>query len=63
MKLTVNYSKLSQQVKADLAEFVQENGAIADARPASVLDAYLRWNGIIGYTGQILNIFNAAERN
>ena len=53
--------RLQTQIQEDLQEFAQENGPLPDRRLVIVLDAYLRWNGIIGYTAQILSIVEATE--
>jgi hypothetical protein len=55
----VNLKELPMHVANDLAEFQKENGLIADTQLVTVLDAYLRWNGIIGYTAGIMSIFEA----
>ena len=53
--------RLQTQIQEDLQEFAQENGPLPDRRLMTVLDAYLQWNGIIGYTAQILSIVEATE--
>lgn len=54
-------AKLSQNITADLLNFVKANGQLPDRRLVTVLDAYLRWNGIIGYTAQILHIVEVTQ--
>ena len=53
--------RLPAQMQKELQEFAQENGPMPDRRLVTVLDAYLRWNGIIGYTAQILSLVEATK--
>lgn len=60
---TVNFDELGSGVKRDLIEFEQANHTLPARTLLHVLEAYLRWNGIIGYTAQILNIIEATEEH
>jgi hypothetical protein len=62
------------RVKRDLDDFAKENpGPIREALArdswdakvplVQVLDAYLNWNGIHGYTGNIMHIFRMARQS
>ena len=49
-------SELPQDVVEDLKEADFSIETIEGMRPEEVLDAWLVWNGIIGFTGQILQL-------
>ena len=59
----MHIDKLSCSVSNDIKEFIQENGAgdanVHDLDLRQALDMYLKWNGIHGYTAQILMIVEA----
>lgn len=57
----VTMAKLSESITADLRNFQDDNVPLPDRRLVTVLDAYLRWHGIIGYTAQVLQIVEATQ--
>jgi hypothetical protein len=56
----VDRALLPRSVNKDIEEFCKENFTCGDTL-ASVLEAYLAWNGIRGYTAQILSIVEATN--
>lgn len=56
----VDRNKLLHSVQQDIKDFQDANPHPADDTLVNMLDAYLCWNGIIGYTAQILNIVEAS---
>lgn len=36
---------------------------VEEMNPLELIDAWLQWNGIIGYTGEILDVFIASGIN
>jgi hypothetical protein len=68
--LRVKPSDLPDSVEEDLREYVEANPANFDGQPFSsqdqwdvkgAVDAYLRWNGVIGYTEGVMAIVLAAK--
>jgi hypothetical protein len=55
-----NRERLFASIRKDLEEFEAANGPIGPSL-ASVIDAFLAWNGIRGYTAEILNIIEASH--
>ncbi len=58
--VTISDIKLHSVIQ-DIQDYTADNGALPDKRLVTVLDAYLGWNGIIGFTAQILAIVEAAK--
>ena len=60
-------SYLEEQIRDDVFEFQTENGlevkTIEDMSLEEVLDQYLQWNGIIGYTSHIMKIIELKGGN
>ena len=55
------YDKLPQRMKNDIDEWLedQHNRVLYDKN--DVLDAWLEWNGIIGYGDQMRSMFEALK--
>lgn len=58
---TVDLLALPTSVQAALDSYIRENGPLPNYSLASVMDAYLRWHGILGYTAGILSIVEAVD--
>lgn len=70
----IEFTKLSQDVQNDLIQFCEEDGdTFEEAKQRAVelcntssikevLDAYLNWNGIIGYTQTILDAIESIDK-
>lgn len=67
----IKWSKLPVSVRNDIEEWISGGGELdygangnfemAEISVYEALDAYLKWNGIIGYTSTIYSIFEAAK--
>lgn len=55
----VDRSRLPNSIREAIEDFETANGDLNEDTLLSILDAYLRWEGIHGYTAQILRIFEA----
>lgn len=68
----VQFNKLPIKVQSDIREFVRDNPRLYDGITKveddstwgviDALDAYLQWNGVIGWTRTIYAIFEAANK-
>ena len=57
----VDFNKLPDSIKVELEDFIEENSVLPNHQLVTVLDAYLSWNGIRGFTGSILTIMEACQ--
>lgn len=58
----VSLEELPRTVCADIESFYAETGHKDVPDPLNIvnaIDAYLRWNGIVGYSAGVLSIFKA----
>ena len=56
-------SNLPAHIRKDIEEFIEENNFIKcpleEFSTYDLIDHWLTWNGIIGYTGQIIDMIDA----
>lgn len=55
--------KLPPFIRGDIYSFIQDNKLpldIVNLSPRDIVDYWLQWNGIIGYTDNIINLVDAA---
>lgn len=57
----VDLSKLPNSVQRDIKEFAQENNQPPAETVYDALHYHLMWNGIIGYTSVLAEIFQAQK--
>ena len=57
------YLNLPAGAQKDVAEYMHTNDREELSSPRDVVDAYLVWNGIIGFTDQIVSVVRAAYGN
>lgn len=57
----VDLNKLPAHVRHAIENSISEGNKLVTRDLREVLDFYLRWEGIIGYTNAILSIVEAAE--
>jgi len=53
----MNIGDISPRYVEEVREFLEDNKKVVDVSeltPQEFLDSYLKWNGIIGYTGDII---------
>ena len=60
---TVKVSQLPRAVQSDVAEFTVDNESHSPPRsPREYLQCYLTWNGIIGFTDDLILAFHGIEK-
>ena len=56
------YQSVPMRFKRDVAEFIEMNHkreSIGDLSPREFLEYYLHWNGVVGYTSEIVTLMEA----
>lgn len=55
------YNKLPRHIQIDIDDALESNQLLKITSASDVLDAWLNWNGIIGFGYNIMDIFNAMK--
>jgi len=62
--IRINYKSLPSFIRSDIEEFQEENNLYLDidkngyCNIKKALDYWLQWNGIVGYTNNIITFIN-----
>ena len=51
-----SYLRLSSSARGEIIAFLEANPSVTIDSPRDVVDAYLQWNGIIGYTFDFIDV-------
>lgn len=56
------YNNAPHHIRKDIRDCLEDNPRMRIDSKEEFLDAYLVWNGIIGYTTGIMNVFEVIEQ-
>ena len=61
-ELAILFATLPLRMQKDIKSFLEDNPRFFICSRMDMVDAYLQWNGIIGYTEQIIDAVVAAMK-